>query len=55
MTKTTAESIVDAYGWAIELCGDLEDGTSAKSKAEGLCDALRDFIILSLAEPREDA
>lgn len=52
MTRQTAESIVDAYGWAIELANEGMQG-AAKAKADGLCDALRDFLILSLSDEGE--
>lgn len=48
MNRQTAESIVDVYGWAVELANEVED--KHKPKADGLCDALRDFLILSLSE-----
>jgi hypothetical protein len=44
MTEKAAESIIDAYGWAIELSvQDLPN--SAKVKLDGLCDTLRDYLI----------
>lgn len=55
MKRQTAESIVDAYGWAIELSNE-QTPDSAKAKADGLCDALRDYLILMLSdEAGEDA
>lgn len=44
MRESTASSIVDAYGWAIELTGEGMSDT-AKVKVDGLCDALRDYLI----------
>lgn len=53
MKRQTAESIVDAYGWAIELDSmELPDG--AKEKVDGLCDALRDYLALLLSDEREE-
>lgn len=52
MTRATAESIVDAYGWAVELSAmDLSD--EARTKVDGLCDALRDFLALTLCDGGE--
>lgn len=49
-----AESIVDAYGLAIELANEqMPDG--AKAKVNRLCDALRDFLIIMLSTPAHDA
>ena len=49
MTERAAESIVDAYGWAIELSvQDLPN--SAKVKLDGLCDALREHLIELLSD-----
>lgn len=53
MTERTAESLVDAYGLAVELARDVEEG-SAKRSAESLCDTLRDFLVLWMSEKRED-
>lgn len=53
MKRQTAESVVDAYAWAIELDSmELPDG--AKEKVDGLCDALRDHLILLLSDEREE-
>ena len=53
MTQATAESIVDAYGWAVELSvTDLPD--EAKVKVDGLCDALRDHLVLLLSDERKE-
>ena len=49
MTEKAAESIIDAYGWAIELSvQDLPN--SAKVKLDGLCDALRDHLVALLSD-----
>ena len=54
MKRQTAEGIVDAYAWAIELsCEELPE--AATSKLDGLLEALRDFIVLQLADEREGA
>lgn len=54
MKRQTAESIVDAYAWAIELsCEELQQ--AAKPKLDGVLDALRDFIVLELSDEKEDA
>lgn len=52
MDRATAESIIDAYCWSVELMSESEDelSDSAKVKANGLYDALRDFLILTLSE-----
>ena len=53
MKESTAESLVDAYAWAVELSVmDLPD--AAKVKVDGLLDAFRDFLAAELSE-REDA
>ena len=53
MTQATAESIVDAYGWAVELSVmDLPD--EAKMKVDSLCDAIRDHLVLLLSEERKE-
>ena len=54
MKRQTAESIVDAYAWAIELSIEKLPEAAAP-KLDGLLDALRDFIVLQLADEREDA
>ena len=53
MKESTAESLVDAYAWAVELSVmDLPD--AAKAKIDGLLDAFRDFLATTLSE-KEDA
>ena len=53
MKRQTAESIVDAYAWAIELSVmGLPDG--AQAKVDGLCDALRDYLALLLSDERKE-
>lgn len=53
MTQATAESIVDAYGWAVELSV-MELPDEAKTKVDGLCDALRDHLVLMLSDERKE-
>lgn len=54
MKRQTAESIVDAYAWAIEL-GVMDLPDEAEPKLDGLVDALRDFVILSMSDEMEEA
>lgn len=52
MKESTAESLVDAYAWAVELSVmDLPD--TASVKINGLLDAFRDFIVAELSERQE--
>ena len=54
MDRATAESIIDAYCWSVELMNEDGLSDSAKFKANGLYDALRDFLILTLSEKAVD-
>lgn len=49
MKESTAESLVDAYAWAVELSV-MELPDAAKTKVDGLLDALRDFLTTQLSE-----
>ena len=51
MKQATTESIIDAYGWAIELSV-MELPSDAKAKVDGLCDAMRDYLILMLSDEK---
>ena len=49
MKREAAKSIVDAYGWSVELASEnIQD--AAKVKADGLCDAPRDYLISLLSD-----
>lgn len=52
MKQETAESIVDAYGCAIELSV-MDIPESARVKVDGLCDAMRDYLILMLSDEQK--
>ena len=54
MKESTAESLVDAYAWAVELSVIEGMPDAAKAKVDGLLDAFRDFLAAELSE-REDA
>jgi len=50
MTREAAESIVDAYGWAIELSVSKDLNETTRVKACALCDALRDHLVALLSD-----
>jgi hypothetical protein len=50
MTREAAESIVDAYGWAIELSVSKDLTETTRVKACGLCDALREYLVEILSD-----
>ena len=50
MTREAAESIVDAYGWAIELSVSKDVTETTRTKACALCDALRDHLVAQLSD-----
>lgn len=52
MTERTAESLVDAYGLAVELAHEIKENP-AKRSAECVRDALRDFLVLWMSEKDE--
>ena len=52
VTERTAESLVDAYGLAVELAHEIKENP-AKRSAECVRDALRDFLVLWMSEKDE--
>lgn len=50
MTREAAETIVDAYGWAIELSVSENVTETTRTKACALCDALRDHLVALLSD-----
>ena len=49
MKRQTAESLVEAYRWLVEL-DNMELPDEALPKVVGLYDAVRDFLVLMLSD-----
>ncbi len=54
MKQATVESVVGAYWRTIELSV-MELPEDAKVKVDGLCDAIRDCLILMLSDERRES